>query len=135
MKKYFWLSIILSVSFFPVLVSADGGMVIWSPDVHLDQSDQNAIVAWNGEKEIIILSNDIESSHPATVLRIVPLPSEPKIRKAGFETFEKLIEIVNEKLAKIREELWTEEGLGDVMPGGSVSSRRRDCFSRENRYP
>ena len=120
MKKYFWLSIILSVSFFPVLVSADGGMVIWPPDVHLDQSDQNAIVAWNGEKEIIILSNDIESSHPATVLRIVPLPSEPKIRKAGFETFEKLIEIVNEKLAKIREELWTEEGLGDVMPGGRL---------------
>ncbi len=94
------ISVILSA---PLFTFADGGMIVWPPKVHLDQTAQNAIVAWNGEQEIIILSNDIKSDVKATALRMVPLPSNPsEIKEGSFETFEKLVEIINEKIARIQ---------------------------------
>lgn len=94
----------------PSLVWADGGMVVWPPDIHLDQSAQNAIVAWNGQKEVIILSNDIQGENPGTVLRMVPLPSDPtEIKEGDFESFENLTQIINSKREKIREE-WMRAG-------------------------
>ncbi len=70
----------------------------WPPEIHLDQSAQNAIVAWNGSEEIIVLSSNIKSSNEATVLEILPLPSEPsKVEEGSFESFEKLTELINEK--------------------------------------
>jgi len=102
-KQYFYLLIISLITLSPLSVFADGGMIIWPPDVHLDQTAQNAIVAWNGQKEIIILSNDIQSSESATALRIVPLPSNPSdIKEGSFESFEKLVEIINLKIEDIR---------------------------------
>ena len=74
---YSYILIGFLVLVFPVLAFADGGMVVWPPDVYIDQSAQNAIVGWNGEEEIIILSIDLESSVSSTVLRIIPLPAEP----------------------------------------------------------
>lgn len=113
MKKiYFYLLISFSILFFPILILADGGMMIWPPRVHLDQSAQNAIVAWSGQKEIIILSNDIESNATATALRIIPLPSNPTdIEEGSFDSFEKLVEIMNEKLDEIRNQ-FLERGEG-----------------------
>lgn len=87
----------------PVSALADGGMIVWPPLVHLDQSAQNAIVAWNGEEEIIILSNDVESDATATALRIIPLPSNPsEIEEGDIASFEKLTELMNEKLKEMR---------------------------------
>jgi len=84
---------------FPILVFADGGMIPWPPEVELDQSAQNAIIGWNREEEIIILSIDLESSISSTVLRIIPLPAEPsEIKEGSFESFENLADIMNEKL-------------------------------------
>ncbi|XOA43077.1 MAG: DUF2330 domain-containing protein [Candidatus Nealsonbacteria bacterium] len=112
MKKiYFYLLISFLILIFPVLVFADGGMIPWPPDVHLDQSAQNAIVAWNGDEEIIILSINIESSANTTALRIIPLPSNPsEIKEGTFESFERLIEIMNEKIEADRKQYL---GLGD----------------------
>ena len=111
-NRYFYFLIIFSIFFFPVLTFADGGMMIWPPKVHLDQSAQNAIVAFDGEKEIIILSNDIESDDTATVLRVVPLPSNPaSITEGSFDSFEKLTEIINNKLDIVRNE-WDALGKG-----------------------
>jgi predicted outer membrane repeat protein len=101
-RQYFYLSFIFLILIFPALAVADGGMVIWPPPVHLDQTAQNAIVAWNGEEEIIILSNNIKSDSNATVLRMVPLPSNPtEIKEADPNCFEKLVELMNEKLKAI----------------------------------
>jgi len=98
-KEYFNLLIIFLVLIFPILVFADGGMIIWPSEIYLDQSAQNAIVAWDGAEEIIILSVDIESSDDTTNLRIIPLPSDPsEIKEGSFESFEKLVEIMNEKI-------------------------------------
>jgi len=104
-KVYFYLLIIFSILFFPGLIFADMGMVIWPPHVRLDQSAQNAIVAWDGQEEIIILSVDVKSDAKAIALRILPLPSNPtKIKEGSFDSFEKLVEIMNQKIDVIRDE-------------------------------
>ena len=99
MKKILLISFLVLV--FPVLAFADGGMLIWPPNIYIDQSAQNAIVGWNGEEEIIILSIDLESSASSTVLRIIPLPAEPsEIKEGSFESFDNLADIINEKLGR-----------------------------------
>lgn len=103
MKKIIFLSIILLVLILPVLVFADRGMMIWPPNVYLNQDAQNAIVAWNGQEEIIILSVDVKSDAKATALGILPLPSDPtEIKEGSFDSFEKLVEIMNQKINVIR---------------------------------
>ena len=108
------------VLFFPILILADGGMVIWPPEIRLDQSAQNAIVGWNGNEEIIILSIDLESSSNVTALRIIPLPSNPSdVEEGSFESFEKLIEIMNAKMEDIRNQWKTlGEGPEEVQSAG-----------------
>lgn len=99
MKRKYYFLISLLLLFFPVLIFADRGMVVWPPEIRLDQSAQNAIVAWNGREEIIILSSDIETSNNATVLEILPLPSNPsEIKEGSFDSFENLVDIINDKL-------------------------------------
>ncbi len=110
-KEYFYILIGFLILISPVLVLADGGMHIWPPKVHLDQSAQNAIIAWNGEEEILILSTDIESSDTATALRIIPLPSNPsEIKEGSFDSFEKLVTIMNQKIEAIREHTYGKGG-------------------------
>ncbi|MCD6550022.1 DUF2330 domain-containing protein [bacterium] len=98
------LSIFLVILFaIPLSVFADGGLIHWPPDVYLDESAQNAIVAWNGREEILIISNDLQSSTSTLVLRMIPLPSNPsEIKEGNFEVFEKLVKIMNEKIQDIR---------------------------------
>lgn len=121
MKKYFYILITLLILFFPILISADGGMIIWPPEVHLDQSTQNAIVAWNGKEEVIILSNNVKSDGVATVLRIIPLPSSPsEIKEGDFNSFEKLVEIMNKKIEEVRNQ-WKGLGMGEEkLPTGGI---------------
>lgn len=126
-KQYFYLSIISLILLIPSFIFADGGMIYWPPDVYLDQSAQNAIVAWNGKQEIIILSNDVKSDAQATVLRIVPLPSNPsEIKEGSFDFFEKLVEIMNKKLDKIREEFRAlGKGAKAPAPGIEITFQKK----------
>ncbi len=116
-KAYSYVLISFLILIFPVLAFADGGMIPWPPEVELDQSAQNAIIGWNGEEEIIILSIDLESSVSATVLRIIPLPSNPsEIKEGSFGSFERLVELMNEKLDRGD---WKYLGDEEAMaPGG-----------------
>jgi hypothetical protein len=104
----------------PHLIFADGGMMIWPPDVQLNESAQNAIVAWDGKEEIIIISNDIESSAKATSLRIVPFPSNPTVKEGSFETFSKLTEIMNKKIEEVRNQQIKEGGGFGAAPTGGI---------------
>ena len=89
----------------PSLVSANRGMIVIGPrEVRLEESGQNAIVAWNGNEEVIILSTDTKSSESTLVLEVLPLPSNPtKVEEGSFDSFIKLTEIVNKKVRAIRE--------------------------------
>jgi hypothetical protein len=64
------------------------GMVPVGPSVSVYEPGQKAIVAWNGQEEILILSTDVNAANEALALQIMPLPSNPKkIEKASFESF------------------------------------------------
>jgi hypothetical protein len=82
----------------PSLVFADRGMIVMGPEIELDQSAQNAIIAWNGKEEILILSTDVRAAATGPVLEIIPLPSSPQdVEEASFLPFVKLAQIVNER--------------------------------------
>lgn len=103
MKIKFKYLVILSsifISIFPSLVSANSGLIVIGKNiVSLDESGQNAIVAWNGEEEVIILSIGIKSSEAASVLQVLPLPSNPsKVEEDSFELFYRLIKIIAKKV-------------------------------------
>lgn len=87
---------LLLVILLVIPVSADRGMIPLTPAI-LEESEQNAIIAWNGSEEILILSTNIRASNETVVLELLPLPSKPEIERASMESFNKLIEIVNRK--------------------------------------
>ena len=93
---------LLSGSIFPLVATADRGMVPIKPQVKLWETDQNAIVAWNGEEEILVLSVNLKASEKTEVLSLLPLPSNPiKIEEESLETFQKLIDLLNKKLPPV----------------------------------
>ena len=113
------LSLVFLLSF--PLVSSDGG-IIGPPHIYIQEKAQNAIVAWNGTEEILILSVDIQSSESTKVLRVIPLPSNPiDVKEGSFESFTKLQEIINEKLT----EIWNHskgDGLDYEQGGNSLEN-------------
>ena len=71
-----------------MLVSADRGMIPVIPEVSIYEPGQKAIIAWDGQEEILILSTDASSTYNTTTLEILPLPSSPKrIAEASSESF------------------------------------------------
>jgi len=105
---------IISLNSLSCNIGADKGMIPVIPNISVYEPGQKAIVAWNGEKEILILSTDVYSSQKTKVLEILPLPSEPeKIEMGSFESFETINELIFEKGMKIQEERMK----GVVAPG------------------
>jgi len=39
------------------------------------------MIAWNGKEEILLLTTDLKASEPTRVLEVIPLPSEPLVKK------------------------------------------------------
>lgn len=98
--KYLVILLLILILLAPSVVYANRGMMVIGPmDVDLQESGQNAIVAFNGNEEVIILSTDVSSSESTLVLEVIPLPSNPnKVEEGSFDSFEKLIEIIQEKI-------------------------------------
>ncbi|RLF46438.1 MAG: hypothetical protein DRN09_00300, partial [Thermoplasmata archaeon] len=91
------LMVLVSLNF--TVVSGDRGAVTLNPLIQIEENTQNAIIAWNGTEEVLILSTDITSSESTPVLELLPLPSNPlEVKEGSFESFTKLQEIANEKL-------------------------------------
>jgi hypothetical protein len=112
----------------PSLVSANRGMIVVGPrEVSLQESGQNAIVAWNGDEEVIILSTDARSSEATLVLEVLPLPSNPTtVEEGSFDSFTKLTEIINKKVRAIREEGMTKSlGRDAVTPGIEITFHKK----------
>lgn len=96
-----YLAALLTIMIFGVIlqlstsvVLADWGMIPVLP-VPVFEPGQKAIIAWNGQKEILILSADVTSTANTTVLQIMPLPSIPtKIEEASMESFYAVEELI-----------------------------------------
>ena len=79
----------------PVL--SDRGMVPLA-DVSVYGPGQKAIVAWNGEEEVLILSTDVRADERTTILEVLPLPSQPDlIEKTDLAPFMAVQDLLGEK--------------------------------------
>ena len=97
-SKLFLISFLLLILIFPLVFANKGGYSLGPPDIVVEESAQNAIVAWNGNEEVLILSTNVKSSESTLVLEFIPLPSTPsKVEEGSFESFTKIAELFNEK--------------------------------------
>ncbi|MGQ9534696.1 MAG: DUF2330 domain-containing protein [bacterium] len=95
MKIKFYLFVIFISCY---LVFADRGLIPFDPGIEIYEPNQRAMIAWNGEEEILLLSTDLSASDSTTVMEILPLPSEPKVKKGDLETFRRIVNLVNQHL-------------------------------------
>jgi hypothetical protein len=77
--------------------SADRGSIPFRPDVEIFEPTQRAMIAWNGEEEILLLSTDLRASAPTKVLEVIPLPSEPEVKEGDIEAFKRAVQIINSR--------------------------------------
>ncbi|MGA2733224.1 MAG: DUF2330 domain-containing protein [Syntrophobacteraceae bacterium] len=79
---------------------ADGGLISLKQGVRMFKPNQRAMIAWNGSKEILLLSTDMRASEATQVLEVVPLPTEPKVKKGDVETFRRATALINRKIRR-----------------------------------
>jgi len=97
-------------------VYADRGSIPFIPHVKIFEPTQRAMIAWNGKEEILLLSTDLRASEPTKILEVIPLPSEPDVKKGDVEIFKKATALINRKLR---------EGIGHTLTKG-----RSDAINR-----
>ncbi len=76
---------------------ADTGFVPFDPDAQVFEPNQRAMIAWNGTQEILLLTTDLKASKETKVLEVLPLPSEPKVKKGDIEVFRRAVSLINAK--------------------------------------
>jgi hypothetical protein len=91
--KYFIFFLLLSTS-----LNADRGSIPFRPDVKIFEPTQRAMIAWDGTEEILLLSTDMKASDSTEVLEVLPLPTEPIVKKGDIETFRKATRLINKKV-------------------------------------
>lgn len=79
---------------------ADRGSIPFRPGVRIFEPKQRAMIAWNGKEEILLLSTDLRASEATEVLEVLPLPSEPKVKKGDVEVFRRATTLINKKLRR-----------------------------------
>jgi len=67
-------------------------------EVVVFEPGQRAIILWNGEEEILLLSTEIKTSVPVSLLEVIPLPSEATVKLGDFETFMKMQRLLIDKV-------------------------------------
>jgi len=97
LRKWFLLLITFLLLSLIVPACADKGMIPVSPDISVYEPGQKAIIAWDGEEEILILSTNTVSSEETLVLEILPLPSKPTVESASFHSFEEVQRLIWEE--------------------------------------
>lgn len=81
-------------------LSANRGHIPFERDVIIFEPNQRAMIAWNGTEEILLLSTDMRANKTTQVLEVLPLPSEPKVKKGDVETFKRATALINEKMRR-----------------------------------
>ena len=93
MKKIIFILLIILVVF-STGISADRGSIPFIPGVDIFEPSQDALIAWNGEEEILILSTELYASEPTKVLQVLPLPTEPTVRKSSRDVLKRANEFI-----------------------------------------
>jgi hypothetical protein len=123
--KYVNLVIVFQI-FLPFLfVNADRGMIPVNPNAQIFEPNQRAMIAWNGDVEILLLSTDLHASDSTMLLEVLPLPSEPDVKKGELETFRKATDLINKKLYSGQMAKGRQLSEGVVVPSGEVTFHKR----------
>jgi len=106
---------------------ADRGSIPFKPGVKIFEPNQRAMIAWNGEEEIMLLSTDLRASEPTKVLEVIPLPAEPKVTKGDVEVFRKATELINRKLPRMLHKSKDRFGGrgGPPAPAGEITFHKK----------
>lgn len=89
---------IILLFIFLLLVStgafADRGSIPFIEGVQIFEPAQDALIAWNGDEEILILSTELYASKATKVLQVLPLPAEPEVKKSSRDVLRRANEFV-----------------------------------------
>jgi hypothetical protein len=125
MKNNIHIIILLYVCFFVSFGLCDRCMIPVNPNVKIFEPNQRAVIAWNGEEEILLLSTDVSASESTTVLEVLPLPSEPQVKKGDLETFRKATDLINSKISIAPLARTGERTKGIIPPSGEVTFHKK----------
>ena|GEM_PF-3373597 len=82
----------------PPLVLADSGMIPVLGYISVYEPGQKAIIGWNGEYEVLILSTDVRADDDTMALQVLPLPSEPEsIEQGTSDSFLRVGELIRDR--------------------------------------
>jgi hypothetical protein len=121
-KNIFVISILLTLILTPMCFG-NRGMIPVNPNIKIFEPTQRAMIAWNGSKEILLLSTDLSASDSTILLEVLPLPTEPKVKKGDLETFRRATNLINSKLRAVAM-AGKRNGDGESVvkvPGGEVT--------------
>lgn len=86
---------------------------------------QRAIILWNGIEQILLLSTEIKTSQPVSILEVIPLPAEPTVQLGDFESFQKMQGLL------ISKQMWTVASGGGVPGVRAPESAARITFHEQ----
>ncbi len=95
-----------------VFLYANRGMIPINPNAKVFEPNQRAMIAWNGDEQILLLTTDIYASESTMVLEVLPLPSEPEVKEGDTETFSKAIALINRQMRLAQRK----NGNGESVP-------------------
>lgn len=105
---------------------ADRGSIAFSEGVDIFEPRQQAMIAWDGKEEILVLSTDMYASKPTSVLEVLPLPSRPEVAESDPEIFIKATKLINSKLSDERgvngSKSPAKGGILEDLPAGEIAS-------------
>jgi len=84
-----WIIIVLILMVVAPLI-ADRGGIPYRPEVQVFEPGQKAVIAFNGEEEILYLSTDLYASDDVKVVELVPFPSKPEVKEGDKEMLKRL---------------------------------------------
>jgi hypothetical protein len=109
----------------PVALRADRGSIPFTHGVQIFEPMQRALIAWNGEEEILLLSTDLRASEPTKVLEVLPLPAEPKVTKGDTDVFRRATALINRRLMEqVRADAKGQREI-TAAPAGEVTFHER----------
>ena len=108
------IAVFLLIGFTGSGIQADRGSIPFRPQVRIYEPLQQAIIAWNGQEQILILSTDLYASEPTKVLEVIPLPAEPEVTEADPEIYQKVHNLYAEELYQT---FTTLRRSGEAVPG------------------
>lgn len=113
----------LSILTMPGIGQADRGSIPWGMEDNLPteifEPAQNAVIAWNGREEILVLTTDLSATRPTKVLEVLPLPSEPVVTKGDGTLFAKFNNLI---LRELRSNWYSGKGPGGSREGAETAA-------------